>query len=339
MAIPYRTKRVLWRMFVTVLILLLVAVLIWGCWAIWLGRYMVYTRNEGVRLDFNKDANDITGDPVTKPLPPETVSIYYNEGENLITPETELTQMVGYYVTADELEEDIAQIMPQVRQLEKGTPVMVDVKSIYGNFFYNSKLSTDRNSDLDPDAMDKFIRELNQSGAYTIARVPAFRDFKYGLSHVNDGLPTAGGYLWMDDQGCYWLNPASQGTLSYLVQIVSELRGMGFDEVVFYDFRFPETTGIVFNGDKDQALSEAAATLVSSCASESFAVSFVGGSSFPLPQGRSRLYVENAAAADAQSIALNTGLEDPSIYLVFLTELHDTRFDDYSVLRPLSAAH
>lgn len=339
MAIPYRTKRALGRVLVAILILLIIAAVIWGCWAIWLGRYMVYTRNEGVRLDFDKDANAITGDPVTKPLPPETVSIYYNEGENLLKPETELTQMVGYYVTAADLEENIEEIMPQVRALEKGTPVMVDVKSIYGNFFYSSKISSERNSDLDPQAMDKLIKELSQSGAYTIARVPAFRDFKYGLAHVNDGLPTAGGYLWMDDQGCYWLNPASQGTLSYLVQIVSELRGMGFDEVVFSDFRFPETTGIVFNGDKVQALSEAAATLVSSCASESFTVSFVGDSSFPLPEGRTRLYVENAAASDAQTIALNSGLEDPSIRLVFLTELHDTRFDDYSVLRPLSAAH
>lgn len=339
MAIPYRTKRALGRVLVAILILLVIAVIIWGCWALWLGRYMVYTRNEGVRLDFDKDANTITGEPVTKPLPPETVSIYYNEGENLLKPETELTQMVGYYVTAEDLEEDIGQIMPQVRALEKGTPVMVDVKSIYGNFFYNSKISTERNSDLDPQAMDKLIKELNQSGAYTIARVPAFRDFKYGLANVNDGLPTAGGYLWMDDQGCYWLNPASQGTLSYLVQIVSELRGMGFDEVVFYDFYFPETASIVFSGDKTQAIAEAAQTLIKSCASENFAVSFVGKSNFPLPQGRSRLYVEDAAAADAQTIALNSGLEDPSIRLVFLTELHDTRFDDYSVLRPLSAAH
>ena len=51
------------------------------------------------------------------------------------------------------------------------------------------------------------------------------------------------------------------------------------------------------------------------------------------------MYLENAAAADAANIAVQTGLTDPDIRLVFLTENHDTRFDAFSVLRPLSAAH
>ena len=47
----------------------------------------------------------------------------------------------------------------------------------------------------------------------------------------------------------------------------------------------------------------------------------------------------SSAAAQAESIAQQTGLEDPTTRLVFLTEIHDTRFDAYCVLRPLDAAH
>ena len=43
--------------------------------------------------------------------------------------------------------------------------------------------------------------------------------------------------------------------------------------------------------------------------------------------------------ADAAIIAQSSGLEDPEIRVVFMTDVHDTRFDAYSVLRPLSAAH
>ena len=43
--------------------------------------------------------------------------------------------------------------------------------------------------------------------------------------------------------------------------------------------------------------------------------------------------------AAKQSIAQNAGLEDPATRLVFLTEIHDTRFDAFGVLRPLDAAH
>ena len=110
-------------------------------------------------------------------------------------------------------------------------------------------------------------------------------------------------------------------------------------EVVFDEFRFPDTDNLKFEGDRDQALADAAKTLVASCATDNFAVSFVGESTFPLPQGRARLYVTSALAAEADAIAQQTGLENPSISLVFLTEIHDTRFDAYSVLRPLEAAH
>lgn len=339
MVIPYRTRRMLKRVGITALIVLLVAAVIWLCWFLWLGRFVVYTRDGGVQLDFDRSSKDIVGQPATAPPPSDPVSIYYNEGDHQLNVSRELTQIVGYYISTEDLEKDIASVKPQLQQLENGTPVMIDVKSIQGNFYYSSSVSEKRNPDIDTAAMDDLLDYLKLADFYTIARLPALRDFHYGLNHVSDGLPTAGGYLWMDDDRCYWLNPASQGTMSYLVNIVTELKSLGFDEVVFYDFEFPQTTSIVFKQDQQQAIATAAQLLVDTCATEAFAVSFVGGTSFAMPQGRSRLYLENATAAEAATLAQETGIEDPSVYLVFLTELHDTRFEAYSVLRPLSAAH
>ena len=124
------------------------------------------------------------------------------------------------------------------------------------------------------------------------------------------------------------------------MQIVTELRNLGFDEVVFEEFRFPDTNKIKFTKDKTEAITNAANMLVSTCSTDSFAVSFVGtGPTFPLPAGRSRLYLTNSSAADAATLAQQTGLENTDVRLVFLTENHDTRFDAYSVLRPLEGAH
>jgi len=267
------------------------------------------------------------------------VPIYYNEGEGAITVTTELVQLQGYYIDEEALK-DVAEVRSQLQELEPGTPVMMDVKSIYGNFFYSSKVGTRRNGDLNIAAVDDLISYLRTSGLYIIARMPALRDYYYGLDHVPDGLPTAGGYLWMDSDYCYWLNPTSQGTQTYLMQIIQELRGLGFDEVVLYDFYFPETKDIVFKSDKTQAIADTAKLLLDTCATESFAVSFTGRSAtFPLPEGRTRLYMQNVAATDAAIIAGQTGFADPAVKLVFITEVHDTRFDDYGVLRPLSGAH
>lgn len=338
MIIPYRTRSFLKQAGVVAAVLAVVALAVWLCWLAWLDRYVLYTRDQGALLDFSMSSQQISGQPVQKPVVDDPVNIYYNEGENAINTNKELTQIIGYYITADELETDLAAVQAQLKLLPKDTPVMIDVKSIYGNFFYSSSVSENRNSDLDIDAMDKLIKELCSGKYYTIARLPALRDRLYGLNHVGDGLPVAAGYLWMDDYGCYWLNPASDGTVSYLAQIANELKNLGFNEVVFYDYYFPETSSIVFKGDKTQTLSDTAQTLVNSCATSNFAVSFTVTSSFAAPTGRSRMYLENTAAAGAAGAAAQFGFEDPSVRVVFLTDIHDTRFDAYSVLRPLSDA-
>ena len=55
-----------------------------------------------------------------------------------------------------------------------------------------------------------------------------------------------------------------------------------------------------------------------------------------LPEGRSRLYLENVSAKNAAAIAATTQVADPAINLVFLATTNDTRFNDYSVIRPIS---
>lgn len=339
MNISYRSRKLLKRIGIAVLILLIAAALSGMLWFIWLNRFVVYTREDGAVFDMTLTENVPLGKPAVTPEK-TPVSIYYNEGENAINVSTELTQISGYYADTAALEAGVDTVLAQVQALPASTPVMVDVKSPKGSFYYSSTVSSSRYSSVDTQGMDALIAYLNDSKMYAIARLPALRDYEYGLHHVPDGLPTSGGYLWADDDYCYWLNPSSQGTITYLIQIVSELKALGFDEVVFDEFYFPDTDKIVFNGDKTQALANAAKTLLTACGTENFAVSFVGQSAtFPLPEGRSRLYLEGASAAQVDSIALQTGLADPAIRLVFLTEIHDTRFNTYSVLRPLDAAH
>lgn len=340
MNIPYRTRRRLLFLGVILLVVLAVILLALLCWFTWLQRYVVYTRNEGAVLDFSLNPQLSDG---TAAVPPEddfTVSVYYNEGENAINTTRELTKLTGYYIDRQALIGGVDEVLQQVRALDRGTPVMLEVKSAVGNYFYSSSVAEYRDSKVDIEAVDQLIRELDASGVYLIAKLPSLRDRMFGLNNVNDGVfDTRGAYLYRDDGGCYWLNPAREAVMTYLVQTVSELKSLGFDEVVFDYFDFPDTQYMRFNGDKEQALIQAAQTLVTSCATDNFAVSFAQKPGFALPAGRTRLYLKDAAAADAALLAQQTGLENPDIRVVFLTQIHDTRFDDYGVLRPLDAAH
>ena len=129
-------------------------------------------------------------------------------------------------------------------------------------------------------------------------------------------------------------------TVDGQIQIVNELKGLGFDEVVFTDFCFPATDQISFSGDRAAAINQAAADLATICTSGSFCVSFISNDPlFVLPEHRCRQYRSGVAAIDVGSEAAASGVPDPTINLVFLTETNDTRYDDYSVMRPLDNAH
>lgn len=336
MNIPYRTQRALKRSAVAILVLALIAVLVWLCWLLWLNRFVVYTEN-GAILDFDRSAAELRGEPAVPPEEGAPISIYYNEGDDAVQTSTELTQLTGYYIDTAALQGDIEVIKQQIRSLPAGTPVMIEVKNSFGAFYYHTGVSEHITDTLDVDKVDELLTFLDKSGMYTIARLPALRDYAYGLNHTRDGLPTAGGYLWADEDYRYWLNPGSEGTLTFLISIANELKSRGFDEVVFFEFEFPKTNAIVFNGDKAQTLADAAQTLVTTCATGGFTVSFEGSSGFTPPLGRSRVFRENVEPIDAANIAAESGVTDTAVNLVFVTNLYDTRFNEYGVLRPLDS--
>lgn len=337
MTIPYRTQRVLKRIFVVLLALAVVLAAGFACWFVWAKRFVIYSADGGVRLDFNLPP--LT--PGTLATPPEDtdVSIRFDQGGEITGADKELKQMIGYYIEPSDLQ-DMTALKAQIAALPAGTAVLVDVKNIQGAFYYSSTVGTVRSSSINAEAMDDLLAFLKSSGMYAIARIPALRDYHYGLNHVPDGVHhISGGYLFQDDAGCYWLHPGSQGTLTYLTQIIMELRSLGFREVVLDEFCFPETTKILVNGDKDALLTNAAKVLLSACATDTFAVSFVKTSPFTMPEGRTRMYLKGMDALQAADAAQSSGVADTAVNLVFLTELHDTRFDVYSVLRPIAGAH
>ena len=341
MTITYRTRRRCQRLLKGLAWLLLLLAAAWIIWMVWLHRYVVYSQ-DGVFLDFSHSTAELSGE-IAEPPVKETVSIYYNEGTDKVETTTQLTQLVGVIADAEALMTDPDAVRTQIEALPAGAAVMLDLKSGFGNFFYSTEIeSASTSSSVDVAAVDELIAWLKTSNLYTIARIPAFRDRSFGLyTHENGtfcGLPEAAGNLWEDADGCYWLDPAAQGTKDYLVEIINELRVLGFDEVVFTDFRFPDSGGkIVYESEQspEEIIRDTASGLVSICATGSFAVSFQGGTDFPLPLGRSRLYLEGVAADKVEQAAQQTTVPDKILNLVFLAQSNDTRYNNYSALRQL----
>ena len=337
MKLTYQARRRLRRVGIFTGYVLLAVLLVLICWLVWLERFVVYD-GEGAHLVFDYQSPEGTVQ-VAAPPENETVAIYYNEGDAYVNTSTELTQIHGYYATTSMLLDGVDTVKSTIASLPEGSAVMLDLKSVFGNFYYSSALPDAPVTDkIDVTQVDSLIKALDDSGVYLIARVPAFRDRYYGLNNTNYGLPTARGYLWEDEENCYWLNPASNGTLTWLISIAGELRDLGFDEVVFTDFRFPSTDAIIFDSgmSRQEALEEAARTLVTTCSTSRFAVSFeVSSPDFLLPEGRSRLYLTGVDAAEAAQTAASAAVADSAANLVFSTQTNDTRFDAYGTMRPM----
>lgn len=335
----FTAKRRLQRIGLIALILTMVAVLVWFCWVVWLERYVVYSR-EGATIDLDLPVQIPGGQVAAPPALDETIPLYINEGSDAITTETELTQINGYYIDTDTLQNELATARNSIATLPTGTAVMVELKNIWGTFFYSSNLpDATLSSQLDIAAVDALITDLNSKNLYTIAKIPAFRERSYCLDHTSSGLEvTKRTHLWQDDDKCYWLDPTDNGALNWIMSIVEELKALGFDEVVFSEFRMPDTEGIYFTSDRAEALASAASTIVTTCATDNFAVSFItDDASFKLPEGgRCRIYLENVGAKDTGAAAARMNVPDPAVNLVFIATTNDTRYDEFSALRPIN---
>lgn len=205
MTLSYKTRRALKTVGIVLLSLILAFTLFYLVWLVWLDRYVVYTR-EGARLDFDAPADSLSGQVALPPEEGATVSIFYNDGENAVDTSNDLTQLYGYYITSSDLETSMAELRTKVEALPTGVSVMLDVKSIYGSFFYSSSVGS-HSEDISISAVDDLIALMRSKNIYMIARVPAFQDWEFGLNNVSCGLPEEGGYLWQDpDSGCYWLD-------------------------------------------------------------------------------------------------------------------------------------
>ena len=347
MSMTYRTRRRLQKLGVTVLVVLVLLLIAWFCSVIWLQRYVVYDK-DGATVDFELGDAGFAGVVATPPQAQGGVSIFYNEGSDAIEISKDLSPINGYYVDYNMLLKNMDAVENNLKLIPSGTPVMIELKSGYGVFFYSTKIAGAKTSEslagaIGIERVDSFIQKLKDKGCYMIAKISAFQDYQYGNTNVTNGLyMTSRAGLWMDNEGCYWLDPASAGVQSWVTSAVLELKNMGFHEVMLSNFRFPTSDAYVYTGDKTAALQNAMQNLLTSTASDSGTFTLSFGTNDPtltLVEGaRSRIYFEGIDAANVQTTVDQSTVADKASQIVFLATTNDTRFDSYSVLRPLTAA-
>ena len=333
--ISYRSKARLRKGLKILLAVLAALALCLILFAVYLGRYVVYTP-EGVRLDFGRNtAQDVTletgaQDPGT---PLESVQIEFAEpGER--GEETE--RINGYYIDLEMLQ-DPAAVLEAVKELTPPCTVMIDLKGGNGSFYYTTSIDGARQAAIDISTVDAVISYLRSHGFTMVARIRTFQDTNFAENHINSALRKSSGSLWVGN-GFYWLDPASDTVTAYLKQIARELAEKGFKEIVFDDFRFPNGTQIVYSSEvsRTELIAGVATDLLNFFASSNITISFGNPATDFVLSGDSHVYITGVTGSGVSATAKGyAGLEDPQTQLIFLTGSKDRRFDDWQVLRPL----
>lgn len=334
----YRNKRALRRtLLITGGVLLLLLALCISRF-VYLQRYITYS-DEGAKLDYAQKIRP--GGQTAEALDPEQypfeiiVDTTSQDGSGTDAQK----QFSGYYITTRMLAKDVDAVRQALNDLDGLTTVMIDVKSVFGYYYYSSEQTGAQTADADIKAVDALIADLTKrTGLTVIAHVPAFSEPLYAFEHQSESLAMYSGALWMDDQRCYWLNPNSTAVQGFLSSIAIELGGLGFDEVVFDDFYVPSSESIAWNAavSKEDAILNAAKNIVDNLEGTGIHVSF--GSTAPaLAAYGYHLFDRTDDPADVMEVmdAMQDVMTDIPAQLVFVTTSRDTRFAQCSVLLPL----
>lgn len=330
-----RSMKKLVRFALVALVLLIVVALLL---LLYLEPYVVYDR-EGAHLNYPFEEEEDDAAQVTPTTPRPVISdpqIIYGGTASV---QESLADLDGYYITTDMLREP-EKTLEALKALTGPCAVMVELKSVFGNFYYNSKIPGASIADEDIVAGAATVLDYLRSGNfYLVAEIPAFADSAFALANQSCGLPLSSGALWVDSRGCYWLDPANTGVINYLTQIGQELVTLGFNEVAFSEFYFPDSSNIVYSSAQTPAeiLGDAISQLTAALAPTGITVSFVTEDlDFPATACTGRLYLPNLSGTQigqyVQNFGSATGLQE----LVFLVNSKDSRFGEQATMRPLT---
>lgn len=335
----YRNKRLVKKTLKIALAVLLGIAALIVCRVIYLGRFVTYD-DQGAHLDYEQHLQADRTPEVQAPEEDFSFDTVLDDTSEEDASQSGSLRLTGYYITTTMLANNLDEVRAALNQYDDYNAIMLDVKSVFGSFYYSSSITgAVKATVMDVTQVDALIKELTQKkGVTLIARVPAFSDPEYALKHQSQALPLYNGALWTDENNCYWLNPYSNDVQGYLTSIALELSGLGFDEVLFDNFYFPDSDRISWTGSvtKQEAILDAADNLSANLLNQS--VRLCLGTNDPevaAYAGRVFITSNNASQIETDAEALKDVLPDTAAQIVYITDSRDTRFDACGAMRPL----
>ena len=170
---------------------------------------------------------------------PDTTTHYFSDGSG------------AYVLSANALVSPSSLIQELSGAESAGCSVIIlPVKTEDGLLLYSSQISSVKDTELVAGSMtaSQIVGVVKDRGfERVVALVPALYDKSTPQYVADTGYRFADeSYAWLDaaanNGGKQWVDPFRGGTRNYYTQLVRELTGAGFDEVLLSEMRFPKFT-------------------------------------------------------------------------------------------------
>ena len=315
----YRNKLLLRRTLIILLIAAALAALLMLIIYVYLGRYVIYTE-DGAYFSF--DPPEVAA--ATPYDPPKPASIELVTGEP-VEPGTVLGD------TDVELKDtEIHGVLLDYATLRDGsTLTKVELGADGSNTLVMEMKIADAEI-LTTNAVRQLLSRANNQDVWTVGILSCLADSEFVESNSSAGLNISGGARFLGKKQTYFLDPANDAAIAHVVEQILQLKDMGFDEVLLDDFYMPTSSDLDYNfGNRTaadviaQAYEKVITAVDDQCRISILVTDPTEG--HQLQSKAERLYVLFNDGSTAKAYADRVGQR----FLVFVTDSHDTRFDEY----------
>ena len=211
-----------------------------------LQKFIVYGQ-DGVYLDFTGESTTVVqpGSPGTVPLSVKAEIVFDEPDYSDIdtTAGQELESVKALYLTADKVNAEALGDIRGTMDAMGANALVLEMKTTQGVLSWNSSVQLAASYGVNGTAdLTESIAFLKEQGVYLIARISVCVDEYMAMRNTPLALATTDGRVFKDDSG-FWLDPSHADVQKYTAELIKNLIGMGFDEVMLADFQHPSLTG------------------------------------------------------------------------------------------------
>ena len=252
----YRGKRK-YSWIITLTATVLAVLVLIGVWLFYdLQKYIVYDK-DGLHLDLSaqKDALKNPGvqiEPTAKPAVPgvdvEIVVERKDYSEIQTSAGADLEPLRAIYVPMSEMRESTLTYYAASGNMGDFDALVLALKGPDGFLAWHSTApaadSFAVNGTLE---LEAHLETLKSKGVYLVAEISSLTDAVMAQRNAPIALKNADGSVYSDKTAGGYLDPYNEGTRSYLLSLLTELRDLGFDEVLLRGFACPESEQLRFS--------------------------------------------------------------------------------------------